>query len=113
MPQPAEWQAIGEDPEKFAALVKAANRQGIKIRRDREHLLLICYGKSLDTLRTELQDSMPPVSLDPYGAGAPSFCLLVPNLTNPVFVTHLLRKSLDTLRNELHDSARSHTPLWR
>jgi hypothetical protein len=49
MPQPAEWQAIGDDPEKFAALVKAANRQSIKIRRDREHLLLICYGKSLDT----------------------------------------------------------------
>ena len=73
MPQPAEWQAIGEDPEKFAAFVKAANRQGIKIRRDREHLLLICYGKSLDTLRTALQDSMPPVSLDPYGAGASSF----------------------------------------
>jgi hypothetical protein len=65
MPQPAEWQAIGDDPEKFAALVKAANRQSIKIRRDREHLLLICYGKSLDTLRTELQDSMPPVSLGP------------------------------------------------
>ena len=35
MPQPAEWQAIGEDPEKFAAFVKAANRQGIKIGRDR------------------------------------------------------------------------------
>jgi hypothetical protein len=77
MPQPAEWQAIGEDPEKFAAFVKAANRQGIKIRRDREHLLLICYGKSLDTLRTELQDSMPPVSLDPYGAGASSFAKTV------------------------------------
>jgi hypothetical protein len=43
----------------------AANRQGIKTRRDRERLLLICYGKSLDTLRTELQDSMPPVSLGP------------------------------------------------
>ena len=35
MPQPPEWQAIGEDPEKFAAFVKAANRQGIKIGRDR------------------------------------------------------------------------------
>ena len=32
MPQPAEWQAIDEDPEKFAAFVKAANRQAIKNR---------------------------------------------------------------------------------
>jgi len=31
---------------------------GIKIRRDREHLLLICYGKWLDALRTELQESI-------------------------------------------------------
>ena len=36
----------------------AANCQGIKIRRDREHLLLICYGKWLDALRTELQESI-------------------------------------------------------
>jgi hypothetical protein len=42
----------------------------------------------------ELHESMTPVSLDPYAAGAP-ICqdyLLALNLTNPVFVTHLLRK---------------------
>jgi hypothetical protein len=50
----------------------------------------VCYsfvtGKWFDTLRTELHESLPPVSLDPYRAGASilsSFvqgCLLVPNL---------------------------------
>ena len=34
----------------------------------------VCYsfvtGKWFDTLRTELQESMPPVSLDPYRAGS-------------------------------------------
>jgi len=54
--------------------------RGIKIRRDREHLLLICYVKWLDTLRTELHESMTPVSLDPYRAGA-SICQVLPRLS--------------------------------
>src|SRR6266516_3080611 len=56
------------------ALRIAANRQGIKIGRD----------------RADPQCSIPD-------------CVLAPNLTNPIFVTHLLRKMLDTLRTELHD----------
>jgi len=32
---PCRSRPIGEDPEKFAAFVKAADRQGIKIGRDR------------------------------------------------------------------------------
>jgi len=44
----------------------------------------VCYsfvtGKWLDTLRTELQEPMPLVSLDPYRAGA-SICQVLPRLS--------------------------------
>ena len=62
-----------------------------------KHLLLICYGKWFDTLRTELHESMKPVSLDPHRAGA-SICQVLPRLSfsaefnKSSIVTHMLRK---------------------